>query len=186
MALVVISVVVALYLQRRGWCLRNRGLLQRGRGSARGRRKSRYRSVNPDPTKSAFAPGWLPYPNRPDICRREGCFEPATDHVIRLCAGHLVEYQIEVPGEVLELAPALHQLRACGHRIATGLSAASRALAAHRAPPASVPAAPKAPHLVPTRHQPTTLPPVPPCAYSAAWLGRFSPTTDPARRGRNV
>jgi len=42
--------------------------------------------------------------NRPDICRREGCLEPATDHVIRLCADHLVEYQIEVPGEVLELA----------------------------------------------------------------------------------
>jgi len=60
--------------------------------------------VNPDPTKSAFAPGWLPYPNRPDICRREGCLEPATDHVIRLCAGHLVDYQIEVPGEVLKLA----------------------------------------------------------------------------------
>jgi hypothetical protein len=42
--------------------------------------------------------------NRPDICRREGCRQPATDHVIRLCAGHLVEYQIEVPGKMPELA----------------------------------------------------------------------------------
>ena len=60
--------------------------------------------MNPAPSRSAFAPGWLPGLNRPDICRREGCLEPATDHVIRLCAGHHVEYQIEVPGKVRELA----------------------------------------------------------------------------------
>jgi hypothetical protein len=30
-----------------------------------------------------------------EVCRRGGCLEPVTDHVIRLCAGHLAEYASE-------------------------------------------------------------------------------------------
>ncbi len=33
--------------------------------------------MNPAPSRSAFAPGWLPALNRPDICGRESCRQPA-------------------------------------------------------------------------------------------------------------
>ena len=30
-----------------------------------------------------------------EVCRRDGCREPATDDMIRLCASHLAEYTPE-------------------------------------------------------------------------------------------
>ena len=36
-----------------------------------------------------------PCPNRPEVCRRGGCCQPALGQVICLCAGHLLTYEIE-------------------------------------------------------------------------------------------
>ena len=36
-----------------------------------------------------------PCPNRPEVCRRGGCRQPALGQVICLCAGHLLTYEIE-------------------------------------------------------------------------------------------
>jgi hypothetical protein len=49
------------------------------------------------PTVIPFRPPRQTEPrfNRPDICRRGGCLEPVTDHLIRLCAGHLAKYTPE-------------------------------------------------------------------------------------------
>jgi hypothetical protein len=47
--------------------------------------------------------------NRPDICRRGGCLEPVTDHVIRLCAGHLAKYTPEAERAGMRQAALLHR-----------------------------------------------------------------------------
>ena len=36
-----------------------------------------------------------PCPNRPEVCRRGGCCQPALGQVICLCASHLLTYEIE-------------------------------------------------------------------------------------------
>jgi hypothetical protein len=38
---------------------------------------------------------WLPCPGRAEVCQRSGCREPATDARLRLCAGHLLVYELE-------------------------------------------------------------------------------------------
>jgi hypothetical protein len=38
---------------------------------------------------------WLPCPGRGEVCQRSGCREPATDDTLRLCAGHLLVYELE-------------------------------------------------------------------------------------------
>ena len=53
--------------------------------------------------------GYLPCPGRPVVCRRPGCLGPATDDVLRLCAGCLAEYQRET-------APALTTVGRPGRR----------------------------------------------------------------------
>jgi hypothetical protein len=38
---------------------------------------------------------YLPCPNRREVCRRGGCREAATNHIVQLCPGHLVAYEHE-------------------------------------------------------------------------------------------
>jgi len=63
------------------------------------------------PTVIPFRPPRQTEPrlNRPDICRRGGCLEPVTDHLIRLCAGHLAKYTPEAEREAMRQAALLHR-----------------------------------------------------------------------------
>jgi hypothetical protein len=38
---------------------------------------------------------WLLCPGRTEVCQRSGCREPATNDRLRLCAGHLLVYELE-------------------------------------------------------------------------------------------
>lgn len=40
--------------------------------------------------------GWLPAPGRYEVCRREGCQEPAVVETLGLCEAHLLTYRAEV------------------------------------------------------------------------------------------
>jgi len=46
---------------------------------------------------------YLPCPGRIITCRRGGCMQAATDHIVQLCPVHLAEYEHEC-GRVLALA----------------------------------------------------------------------------------
>ena len=44
-----------------------------------------------------------PCPNRHDICRREGCRQPALGQAIHFCAGHETSSILRAPALVVEL-----------------------------------------------------------------------------------
>ena len=65
--------------------------LPQGRSHVAGGRQ--YPSVVGAPSSKPDR-GYLPCPNPPVVCRRDGCREPATG-ALGLCASHLASYQAE-------------------------------------------------------------------------------------------